>query len=129
MSNAKAYVIVFQGRMLGNLISWGVYPSFPVQTKLDQRLLFAQEAKDYASAVQLAHSKLAIDLRYEFVRDLRLRCRTPAPLDPFAEWLFTGQKLPLIDCTERKLAAIRLSTIDARRDSYCVLPRGLTLGK
>ena len=77
MSNAKAYVIVFQGRMLGNLISWGVYPSFPVQTKLDQRLLFEQEAKDYASAEQLAHSKLAIDLRYECMRGLR--CRTGVP--------------------------------------------------
>lgn len=74
MSKAKAYVIVFQGRMLGNLISWGVYPSFPVETKLDQRLLFEQEAKDYASAEQLAHSKTAIDLRYAFLRDVR--CRT-----------------------------------------------------
>lgn len=28
----------------------------------------------------------------------------PPPLDPFAQWWATGQKLPLIDCTERKLA-------------------------
>ena len=77
MSNAKAYVITFEGPLLGNLLSWGVFPFFPVGSKLKERLVLVQEAKDYASAEQLAHSKLAIDLRYECMRGLR--CRTGVP--------------------------------------------------
>lgn len=70
---ARAYVIMFQGHW-GHTVSWGVFPAFPTDSHLGQRLLFEQEATDYTNAEQLAYSKTTIDLRYAFLRDVR--CRT-----------------------------------------------------